>query len=577
MSIVTPAHLSAEEMPENNPPMGLTGIRPKRVLHGGMSSVYLCEPGEGGGPWGRDVAVKRMKYEIAARSGAPERFLHECYLWLQLGEHPHVTQALSAHQAPHEPPLLVLEYLPASLRDPLRRGALDLRNALRLLINIGEGLAYVRGVLPGFVHGDLKPENVLIDERDQAKITDLGLARIVTESVTPGTDADTTSAPASASSAGSTGNGTPLYMAPEQITERSLPASDIYAIGCIAHEVVSGEPTYGRPSSVADYMMRHLHRRPTSLDRLVPGTPTALAQLICAMLDKSPTGRPDLGTAIGEFRAIAAALGVRVPFPRATPVPLDRGLTAAQGLVNLGLHLEARQTAEKLVDLTDEADDRIWIHTLLARCHNDSGNALSAELELDRASTFMDQSTASVNVAAYCAERCKVAMKKGDTHKALEYAIQGIRAEPQASVGYANAAMVYERLGDADSAIESLRIALSISRDFRYFSGLINVLREAGRGSEAIQVSDQMISAHPTLAQAYALHGLTHLLVASDNAQQMTQKTMEDLDAVLAEDLAAAERYGSHDLPATTALRQLLHGSESHTRGHPSAVRWRSG
>lgn len=83
-----PDPMPADEMPENNPPMRLSYRVPRRVLHGGMSLVYLCDTKAGGGSWKVPVvAVKRLDAETLSIPGTARRFLRECYLWLQIGRH----------------------------------------------------------------------------------------------------------------------------------------------------------------------------------------------------------------------------------------------------------------------------------------------------------------------------------------------------------------------------------------------------------------------------------------------------------------------------------------------------------
>src|SRR5438445_7774839 len=98
MSVKLPTELAENERPENNPPMRLAYCAPKRVTHGGMSLVYLCDMKKDN-PWhAAEVAVKRLIPHVNSIPGAADRFLRECYLWLQLGQHPNVVSALSAHQ-----------------------------------------------------------------------------------------------------------------------------------------------------------------------------------------------------------------------------------------------------------------------------------------------------------------------------------------------------------------------------------------------------------------------------------------------------------------------------------------------
>ena len=161
-----------------------------------MSFVYLCERNDGQEP----VAVKRLKPEYTFRKG--ERFLQECYLWMGLGIHPNIVRALEAHGYPPDQPTLILEYVNQSLRDVMAANIrLTLDEVLLIGIGIADGLTFAMRKIPGFVHGDLKPENVMVTSGWIAKVTDLGLAHAAVDVLKLG-------APV---------GGTREYKAPEQI------------------------------------------------------------------------------------------------------------------------------------------------------------------------------------------------------------------------------------------------------------------------------------------------------------------------------------------------------------------------
>ena len=237
------------------------------------------------------VAVKRLKPELVPGMGAG--FLRECYLWLMLGSHPNIVRVFEAHGYPPDQPTLILEYVDQSLRDMIvtrRRLAPD--EVLRIGIGIADGLAYAAQKMPGFVHGDIKPENVLVGNRCVAKVTDLGLAHAAV-------DVLGLSAPV---------GGTPMYMAPEQVRRSPAgSASDVYAIGCIIHEAVTGSPVFGHPISVEDYQRRHLFEEPTPLDRLRHGVPSALSTLVGRCLAKDPGKRPSIAEMSTFLRSIVGS------------------------------------------------------------------------------------------------------------------------------------------------------------------------------------------------------------------------------------------------------------------------------
>ncbi|MER7490565.1 serine/threonine-protein kinase [Streptomyces sp. NPDC126497] len=575
MSIELPPVVPEDELPGHHPPMRLSYLKPRRVLRGGMSLVYLCDAD----PKGRGVteaAVKRLSPEILAVPGTEIRFLRECYLWLQLGRHRNVVRALSAHEGRFEAPLLVLEYVPRSLRASMPEAGADLGGVLRTLIGVTDGLAHVRAALPGFVHADLKPENILVSADGTAKITDLGLAhvRMAAEAVAPAghagpartTDASTDVAfPAgavaavSAEIAGGHASGlagTPLYMAPEQIvSRRAVQESDVYALGCIAHEMISGVPAYGPPTSMADCLLRHLHAEPLPLDTARYPVPPALRTLIGDMLAKHPADRPELDHVRSVLRRVAAALGVDVSVPEPSPTEPGRQVAAAQGLLNIRLFEEAEETALK-AKAGLEGRETVHARLIIARALTSRGRPEAALRELDEVAELLDEDTPAAFSATYYTERAHAERVTGDLPTAARSAARAIAAQPQYSRMYANAALIHQEMGELDKAIALTQHALGLAGDFSYFSGLANMLCEAERHEEALAVCDRMVEFHPTVGSAYAHRAFTRIVVHSavGNGDADAYRALRE---AVAADFARARRYGYLEPEVRAAMAEF--------------------
>jgi len=165
-----------------HPPLRLGQIQVVRVLQGGMGLVYLCvQPDHGDA----EVAIKRPFPQLCTDDAVIAAFREECTLWMRLGEHPNVVRARRVHYSPPEPPLLVMDYLPQSLRQVMI-GPLAIPTVLTVALGVVRGLAFARERIPGFFHADLKPENVLLDAGNVAKISDLGLAQVLAPGASPG-------------------------------------------------------------------------------------------------------------------------------------------------------------------------------------------------------------------------------------------------------------------------------------------------------------------------------------------------------------------------------------------------------
>ena len=228
---------------------------------GGFGSVF-----RGSGAGGAAVAVKRLHLsadDVAHR----EMRLAEV---LAARELHHVIPVLDAGKdANSDAYFVVMPLAEGSLADEMRkRGKLPPQEVASILLQIAQGLNEV----PDIVHRDLKPPNVLKHD-GQWKIADFGIARFVEEATSSQTLKGFLSWP---------------YAAPEQwFAERSTGATDIYALGCIAHALLSGHPPFAGPSE-AEYRIQHLTAIPPALASGLP----ALDSLVTTMLRKPAESRP---------------------------------------------------------------------------------------------------------------------------------------------------------------------------------------------------------------------------------------------------------------------------------------------
>jgi serine/threonine-protein kinase len=247
---------------------------------GGMSRVFVAADAR----LGRRVVAKVLNPELAAGLSAA-RFEREVTLAARL-QHPHILTLLSAGDVDGLPyytmPFIAGESLRALLRDA---GPLPVRDALRLLRELADALAYAHG--QRVLHRDLKPENVLLSE-GHALVADLGVAKALDAATQGGGAADR-----GAITGTGVAVGTPAYMAPEQAL--GDPATDhradLYALGVIAYELLAGAHPFpaGTPQQL---VAAHVAQTPVPLARRRPEMPPALAALVDRLLAKDPTARP---------------------------------------------------------------------------------------------------------------------------------------------------------------------------------------------------------------------------------------------------------------------------------------------
>jgi serine/threonine-protein kinase len=277
---------------------------------GGMATVYLAQDLR----HGRRVALKVLRPELAAALG-PERFLREIGITAALS-HPHIVPLYDSGEAEGNL-FYVMPYVEGeSLRDRLQRERqLPLEDAVAITRQAASALAsaHARGV----VHRDIKPENILLSE-GQALVADFGIARAVAE--------------AGANRLTETGLavGTVAYMSPEQASgDPALDSrSDIYSLGCVAYEMLAGEPPFTGPTAAAVLARKAVEAVP-SLTVVRGSVSPGVEQAIRKALARVPADRFKTVTEFAE----ALELGRTTTIAAAWPVPRRRMLMAAAAAV----------------------------------------------------------------------------------------------------------------------------------------------------------------------------------------------------------------------------------------------------
>ncbi|MCO5165370.1 MAG: protein kinase [Planctomycetes bacterium] len=262
-----------------------------RLGRGAMGEVYLVRDPQGGAP----LALKVLAADLLADREARERFRRELASMTRLGDHPAIVRARGHGLLPDGRPFYVMDYVEGrSLRAALKAG-LDPARALDALEQVLDGLAHAHAA--GFVHRDVKPDNVLLDEEGQARLVDFGLVK----ALAPGQRSLTL-----------TGEivGTPAYMAPEQADASAGevgPWTDVYAVGAIAYEALTGATPHSGSTAVEVYT-KLLEGAPIPPLRAVrPDVPEALDGVLLRALARRPAARPaDAAALLRDLRAARA-------------------------------------------------------------------------------------------------------------------------------------------------------------------------------------------------------------------------------------------------------------------------------
>lgn len=242
----------------------------EKIGAGGMADVYRARQKS----LDRIVAVKVLpKALLAEEKSLAELFLNEARALARL-DHPNVIKMLD-FQSTGQATYFVTEYVDApSLADALARRRFDVLDALDVMRQIGEGLKAAHRA--GVIHLDLKPGNIILSE-NRAKIIDFGLAKIYTGG--------------SAGEGESSFIGTVEYISPEQIEGKNTsPASDVYSLGIILYEMLTGAVPFRSDNTVAT-INKHLNDRPDPVAMTNRAVSPAVDGLVQKMLEKDPAKR----------------------------------------------------------------------------------------------------------------------------------------------------------------------------------------------------------------------------------------------------------------------------------------------
>lgn len=303
------ASVAAQEFPS-----GLTSQELVHALRGQMLDHFLLKEFIGGGGMGvvfraldttldRDVAVKVVASHHISAEDLQRRYLVEAQSTARL-DHPNIA---SVHYIGQDRglPYIVFEYIQGeNLRELVgRRGPLPPNEALGYTYQIAHALthAWQREV----VHRDIKPSNILITREGQAKLVDMGLARL--KQVGRNADDELTTSGVTL--------GTFDYISPEQARDpRSADTrSDIYSLGCTLFFMLVGRPPFSE-GNMLQKLLQHQDVRPPELRTIRGDVPDAVSTLVVRMLAKSPDDRyQNPAELVSELAAIMHEQGIELP------------------------------------------------------------------------------------------------------------------------------------------------------------------------------------------------------------------------------------------------------------------------
>lgn len=318
----------------------------ERAGSGGMATVYKAQDLM----LRRLVAVKLLHDGLTDNEEFLQRFQREAHAAANLS-HPNIVTVHDIGQDAQRH-YIVMEYvsgrtLKALIREYLQRedAPLPVSRTLALATQICAGIGYAHRA--GLVHCDVKPQNVLVTRDDRVKVADFGIARALSQA---------------SLQSGSMMWGTPHYFAPEQAAgEPATPASDVYAIGIILFEMLTGRLPF-EAETLPALALKHLHEPAPPVTSFNPAVPVQLERIIAKVLDKEPAGR--YRTA-GQLERILRSYQQSSQEDTGPIVPVGARIEA--GGVPAPLPLVSEGVTEVYERARDGQDREYQLETLMAR------------------------------------------------------------------------------------------------------------------------------------------------------------------------------------------------------------------
>ncbi len=483
-----------------------------KALMGGMGEVYLCLDLETIQPYALKTFQQRYLTEAQRLRRA---FEQEVATWVALEKHPNIVRCFWMQVLDNQP-FMCLEWIAGEegkgtdLRGWLRRGPLSLKVALEIAIDVCNGLIHAQAKRPGLVHRDLKPENILMAQGGLAKITDFGLAQIVQAAgleVAQASDA----ADSRHSLVGKGGvAGTPAYMAPEQWRGEPLDErTDIYAIGCILYELLTGRSPFvvdftpTTPQQLEQWLaMMQLAHEAKSSPRLSTQFAPALDELLDHCTAKAPSARPTgLSDLALQLKQIYQKCFVQLPPLRPAADAFNAGDYNNRGVTYHALGQYTQALAD--YDRASELDPRY------ASVYSNRGITYRRLQKYEQALTNFNFAIDLDPHEPMVYNNRGIAYQSIEQYpKALLDFSRAIELNPQLVQAYHNRGSVYNRLHQYKQALADFEQAIRLDPNYASaYAGRCTTYRHLQKYEQALDDSSRAIALNPNLAEAYFNQG----------------------------------------------------------------------
>ena len=279
----------------------------ERIGTGGMADVFRARDSM----LERSVAIKVLHETYSDDQSFQDRFKQEARAAANLS-HPNI---VTVHDFgfDHGQLFIVMEHIPGKdLKTIIRqRGRYSVEEAIPLIVQACAGIGYAHRA--GLVHCDIKPHNMIVTPDGRLKVTDFGIARALS-TIMPDERADVVW-------------GSPQYFSPEQaVGEAPSPASDVYSLGVVLYETLTGALPFTAPSS-AELARLHLEENPIPPSEYIPDIPTALEEIVLKVLSKEPAARYRTADQLGR---VLLRFGTQRDIPAAPALNLTPEIATSQ-------------------------------------------------------------------------------------------------------------------------------------------------------------------------------------------------------------------------------------------------------
>lgn len=441
----------------------------RQRLYGGMGLVYLCYDHEEKIP----VALKTFQSRFLKNERATARFTQEALTWVRLEKHQHIVKALMVRTYDHRPYIILEQItgpdgLGTDLRSWIDQNYIDLPTAISFGLHICLGMQHATRQVPGLVHRDLKPGNVLVNQDHIAKVTDYGLVRTldITPDDTGNDDDDPTSESVRLTRQGAR-VGTAPYMSPEQCRSEDVDErADIYAFGCVMYEMLTLRLLF-RARTFPDWMKAHQFEEPTPPISHHFEIPGRLQGLVMACLAKAREDRPPTwGVLVNELADIYESIMGTPPVLEVSGQAMAQNelLDKARSLGELGYNNEAIESYNRALEL-DDANARAW------------------------------------------ARRGQALRIIGQNQDALADVEQALKLNPRHGWAYIVKGRILEEMGQFERALAAYESSIQIKPDVQALYSQSLIYYTLGLWEEALEKLDQAIALNPKYHPSWAKRG----------------------------------------------------------------------